>query len=104
MDASEGVAGEHSTPCQEEPVPDHETLEVLLSLEPLLEHLHGTLTAADVPEDVVQEALAVVGEVYVVGRVDGVRDAVAQVAAEAERRGLRLMLAPDVANETGPPC
>ena len=76
-------------------MPDHETLRALHGLEPLLSHLYDLLHSAEVPGDVFDDVVAAVGEAYAMGRIDGVRSAVAQVATEAEKRGLRLMLAPD---------
>ena len=77
-------------------MPDHETLRALHGLEPLLSYVYDLLRAAEVSDDVLHDALAAVGEAYAMGHIDGVRSAVAQVATEAEKRGLRLMLAPDV--------
>jgi hypothetical protein len=77
-------------------VPDHETLRALYGLEPLLSYVYDLLHSAEVPGDVFDDLLAAVGEAYAMGRIDGVRSAVAQVATEAEKRGLRLMLAPDL--------
>jgi hypothetical protein len=76
-------------------VPDHETLRALNGLEPLLSNLYDLLHSAEVPGDLIHDVMDGVAEAYAIGHIDGVRGAVAQVAPEAEKRGLRLMLAPE---------
>jgi hypothetical protein len=83
-------------------VPDHDVLRALHTLEPLLSALQDRLISVGVPADVLEDAVAAVGEAYAIGHVDGVRHAVAQIAPVAEKAGLRLGLAPDV-QAAGPP-
>ena len=68
-------------------MPDHETLRALHGLEPLLAYLYDLLHSAEVSGDVLHDVLAAVGEAYAMGHIDGVRNAVAQVARRRRSAG-----------------
>lgn len=75
----------------------------LRSLEPFLLALRRTLDELDAPSPTVDEVLALAAEVYVTGHRDGMREATAQIAVPASRRGLELHLAPEIAEPRGEP-
>ena len=66
----------------------------LRALEPLLDELFALLDEGPAAR---HRAAVLAARVYAAGHRDGIRHAVAQVAPEAEERGLRLHLADDVA-------
>ena len=85
-------------------MPHHEDSTVAIAqqaLEPLLCSLESALVEQGVAFDVVHELFGVVAEIYAAGHLDGVRHAVAEIAPEAERHGLRLWLSSELLTHPG---
>lgn len=66
------------------------------SLTPLLEEAAEVLCALDAGPRAQDQIAGALGDAYFSGLADGARHAVGEIAAEAEGRGLRLMLAPEL--------
>ena len=66
------------------------------ALEPLLRSLEDALVEQGVASDVVHELFGVAAEIYAAGHRDGGRQAVGEIAPEAERHGLRLWLSAEL--------
>lgn len=66
------------------------------SMAPLIERVCDVLDGLDADAAATERIAEALGQAYVAGLTDGARDAVGQVAAEAERRGLSLKLAPEL--------
>ncbi len=75
----------------------------LRSLEPFLAALRRTVEELDPPPGAVDEVLVLAAEIYVTGHRDGMREATAQIAVPASRRGLDLHLAPEIAEQRPEP-
>lgn len=69
---------------------------VLRSLTPLMDEAVEALDRLGADPRTVRQLIEILGTSYAAGLVDGARQAVGEVVVEAERRGLRLMLSPDL--------
>ena len=81
-------------------MPDYEDSTVAMSmaaLEPLLRSFREALLESGLPWEEVDELFCTAAEIYALAYRDGVRHAVGEIAPEAERRGLRLWLSPELA-------
>jgi hypothetical protein len=91
-------------PAREDSVPDYDDPAIQIAqrtLDPLLWALGDALAEEDVAHETIEEVFAVAAEIYLAGRRDGQRQAVGQIAPEAARHGLHLLLAPEL--EEPPP-
>lgn len=66
------------------------------SMAPILAFVADALDALDADESSRRQIAEAVGAAYASGLTDGARHAIGEVAVEAERRGLRLTLGPEL--------
>jgi hypothetical protein len=66
------------------------------SLAPILEVVAEVLEEEHVSPSLTREIFSAVAEAYVVGHLDGQRQAVGEIAPVAEKHGLELKLAPNL--------